>query len=132
MDCALAAITAARSRAFISGSGRPILAATVISRDSLENRFERFLSCAPLRYMMFLYLEWPAMAGPLSQAERGAIGVEQRVHLLTRVRLHFPQTDDRPHRLGVVAARFGFRIDVANIVGHRLFLFLEPLDALDE
>src|SRR3954454_25356273 len=62
MDCALAALTAARRRAFMSGSGAPILAATVISRLSLENIAERFLSCAPLRYMMFLYLLWPAIA----------------------------------------------------------------------
>jgi hypothetical protein len=27
----------------------------------LENIAERFLSCAPLRCMMFLNLEWPAM-----------------------------------------------------------------------
>jgi hypothetical protein len=27
----------------------------------LEKRAERFLSCAPFRYMMFLNLEWPAM-----------------------------------------------------------------------
>jgi hypothetical protein len=45
----------------MSGSGMPILAATVISRLSLENIAERFLSCAPLRCMMFLNLEWPAM-----------------------------------------------------------------------
>jgi hypothetical protein len=48
----------------MSGSGRPIFAATVISRASLENIAERFLSCAPLRCMMFLNLEWPAMAVP--------------------------------------------------------------------
>ena len=39
----------------------PIFAATVISRLSLENIALRFLSCAPLRCMMFLNLEWPAM-----------------------------------------------------------------------
>ena len=61
IDCALAALTAARRRGFMSGSGRPILAATVISRLSLENMPERFLSCAPLRCMMFLNLEWPAI-----------------------------------------------------------------------
>src|SRR3990167_4465794 len=61
IDCAFAAITAARRRGFMSGSGVPILAATVISRESLENIAERFLSCAPLRCMMFLNLEWPAM-----------------------------------------------------------------------
>src|SRR5438309_11966965 len=47
----------------MSGSGVPIFAATVISRLSLENIAERFLSCAPLRCMMFLNLEWPAMCG---------------------------------------------------------------------
>src|SRR3989337_96741 len=60
-DCALAALTASRRRGFISGSGMPDLAATVISRLSLENIAERFLSCAPLRCMMFLNLEWPAI-----------------------------------------------------------------------
>src|SRR3546814_15967084 len=59
IDCALAAPTAARRRGFMSGSGVPIFAATVISRLSLEKSAERFLSCAPLRYMMFLNLEWP-------------------------------------------------------------------------
>jgi hypothetical protein len=62
IDCALAALTASRRRGFISGSGMPILAATVISRLSLENMAERFLSCAPLRCMMFLNLLWPATA----------------------------------------------------------------------
>src|SRR4051812_13624819 len=62
MDWARAVVTAALSRAFASGSGSPIFAATVISRESLENIAERFLSCAPLRYMMFLNLLWPAMA----------------------------------------------------------------------
>src|ERR1700712_4447728 len=62
-----AEMTAERSRAFISGSGRPARAATVISRLSLENSEERFLSCAPLRYMMFLYLEWPAFGASAPQ-----------------------------------------------------------------
>jgi hypothetical protein len=62
IDWARAASTAARSRGLASGSGRPALAATVISRDSLENIAERFLSCAPLRYMMFLNLLWPAIS----------------------------------------------------------------------
>jgi len=41
IDWALAFWIARRSRAFISGSGSPALAATVISRASLENIFER-------------------------------------------------------------------------------------------
>src|SRR5688572_1855215 len=62
MFWARAACTAVLRRAFMAGSGRPILAAAVISRASLENSLDRFLSCAPLRNWMFLNLEWPAMA----------------------------------------------------------------------
>ena len=46
----------------MSGSGMPILAATVISRASLENIFDLTASWRPLRCMMFLNCEWPAMA----------------------------------------------------------------------
>src|SRR5882757_4029778 len=56
-----AEMIAARSRAFIAGSGWPILAATVISRASLPNNFDFWASCRPLRCMMFLNWEWPAM-----------------------------------------------------------------------
>jgi hypothetical protein len=45
---------------------------------------------------------------------------------------HFPQADDHPHDLGVVAGGLRLRIDVADVVRDRLFLFLEPLDSLDE
>src|SRR5437867_1077792 len=65
MFCARAAWIAPLSRAFMAGSGRPIFAAAVISRASLEKSLERFLSWAPLRNWMFLNFEWPAM-GPLS------------------------------------------------------------------
>src|SRR3569623_634467 len=60
-DSALALFTARRRRAFIAGSGRPAVAATVISRESVENSLERALSARPLRCMMFLNLECPAM-----------------------------------------------------------------------
>src|ERR1700761_1690649 len=56
-----AEMIAARSRAFIAGSGWPILAATVISRASLLNSFDFWASCRPLRCMMFLNWECPAM-----------------------------------------------------------------------
>src|SRR5580704_16078120 len=49
-----AAKTAARSRAFMPGSGGPNFAATVISRASLENSLERIASCLPFLCMMFL------------------------------------------------------------------------------
>ena len=58
---ALALLTARRRRGFMAGSGRPDLAATVMSRDSLENSLDRCASARPLRCMMFLNLEWPAM-----------------------------------------------------------------------
>src|SRR5512140_2198808 len=60
-DSALALFTARRRRAFMAGSGRPDLAATVTSRESLENSLERALSARPLRCMMFVNLECPAM-----------------------------------------------------------------------
>src|SRR3954451_23781975 len=56
-----AEMIAARRRAFIAGSGWPILAATVISRASFENSFDFCASCRPLRCMMFLNWECPAM-----------------------------------------------------------------------
>ena len=63
MLSARAVITASRSRELEAGSGRPVLAARVMSRDSLENSLERALSCLPLRNWMFLNLECPAMLG---------------------------------------------------------------------
>src|SRR5271170_437423 len=61
MDSVRALAMASRRRALAVGSGRPCLAASVMSRDSLEKIFERFLSWAPLRNWMFLNLECPAM-----------------------------------------------------------------------
>src|SRR4030095_13980278 len=61
MDSALALATARRRRAFMAGSGMPDLAATVISRESLENSLERAASARPLRCMMFLNFECPAV-----------------------------------------------------------------------
>src|SRR5438270_3543023 len=60
MLSARAGMSAARRRGFIAGSGRTILAATVISRASLPNTFDLIASCRPLRCMMFLNWEWPA------------------------------------------------------------------------
>ena len=42
------------------------------------------------------------------------------------------QAHDRAQRLHVVAVALGLGVDVADVVGDRLLLFLEPLDALDE
>src|SRR5215203_2018455 len=75
-----AEMIAARSRAFIAGSGAPILAATVISRASLLNSFDFWASCRPLRCMMFLNWECPAMRSLFGirsgwdDGKRGVIG----------------------------------------------------------
>src|SRR3978361_101380 len=75
-----AEMIAARRRAFMEGSGWPILAATVISRASLENSFDFWASCRPLRCMMFLNWECPAMRSLsgfvryVSDGKRGVIG----------------------------------------------------------
>src|SRR6185503_10556778 len=73
IDSALALATARRRREFIAGSGRPAFAATVISRESLENSLERAESARPLRCMMFLNLEWPAMLGLRGSLKRRAM-----------------------------------------------------------
>src|SRR4029079_5252610 len=125
-------MTAARSRALASGSGRPIFAPTVSSRLSLEKRAERFLSCAPFRYMMFLNLLWPAIARSLRQPQRLAISLQHRVLLLAGVGLHFSQPYDHAHDLGVVAVGLGLGVDVADIVGDALLFCLQALDPLDE
>src|SRR5262245_26851986 len=62
IDSALALAIARRSLGFIAGSGMPDFAATVISRDRLENIFERTASWRPFRCMMFLNFECPAMS----------------------------------------------------------------------
>src|SRR3984885_12392829 len=65
MFSARAAMTAARSRGFMAGSGVPSFAETVISRASLPNNFDFAASCRPLRCMMFLNCEWPAIVHSL-------------------------------------------------------------------
>jgi transcriptional/translational regulatory protein YebC/TACO1 len=52
------------SATFMFGSGKPSLAETVISRANFANIFERTASCLPLRCMMFLNCEWPAIVFP--------------------------------------------------------------------
>ena len=69
MDSALALATARRRRGFMAGSGMPILAAMVISRESLENSLERAASWRPFLCMMFLNFECPAIGS--SRGRRG-------------------------------------------------------------
>src|SRR5580700_7148338 len=101
MFSARAAMMAARNRAFMAGSGVPSFAETVISRASLPNNFDLTASCRPLRCMMFLNCEWPAIVHSLRLSR----------HLI------FPQLTerntirhagggiggtDRPHAVGVI------------------------------
>src|SRR5580700_9522520 len=103
MFSARAAMMAARSRAFMAGSGVPSLAETVISRASLPNNFDFTASCRPLRCMMFLNCEWPAIVHslrlsrhvifpPLRERNTGAIR-----HARGRI-----GGADRPHAVGVI------------------------------
>src|ERR1700754_1274240 len=57
-----AAIIAARRRGLALGSAAPKRAAVVISRISLVKIFALAASWRPLRCMMFLNWEWPAIA----------------------------------------------------------------------
>src|SRR6266849_4896860 len=68
MFSARAAMMAARRREFMAGSGMPSLAATVISRASLLNSLDFTASCRPLRCMMFLNCECPAIGAFLGRA----------------------------------------------------------------
>src|SRR3954463_925918 len=107
MFSARAARMAARRRGFMFGSGRPILAATVTSRASLENTFERTASTRPLRCMMFLNWECPAIAG-LRECGRGGSwrksarqatdGVDEVAYKAARAGRKAPEETDRVRR----------------------------------
>src|SRR6266849_8364233 len=86
MFSARAAMMAARSRGFIAGSGMPSLAATVISRASLLNSLDFTASCRPLRCMMFLNCECPAIGAFLGRAgalngDASCVGLSQAPRL---------------------------------------------------
>src|SRR6201746_1902466 len=83
-----AEMAAARSRALIAGSGWPSLAATVISRASLPNSFDFWASCRPLRCMMFLNWECPAMRC-LSGFVRDERSVGARRYRLTAAKIKY-------------------------------------------
>src|SRR3974390_2236326 len=68
----------------------------------------------------------------LEHAERMQIGFEQRLLLLALVDILFAQADNNTQRLDVKAVALGLGVDVADIIGDRLFLFLHPFDPLDE
>src|ERR687896_345554 len=69
MFAARAAAIAERRRGLVLGSGNPDLAAALNSRISLVKSLRRGASCAPLRYMMFLNCECPAMSSQFLDAD---------------------------------------------------------------
>src|SRR6516225_1575342 len=74
----------------------------------------------------------PLSISSLEHAERVHIGFEQRLLLLALVAVLLAQADNDTQCLDVKAVALGLGIDIANVVGDRFFLFLEPLDPLDK
>src|SRR5271154_131834 len=101
MFSARAAMMAARNRAFMAGSGVPSLAETVISRASLPNNFDFTASCRPLRCMMFLNCEWPAIVHSL-RLSRHVIFPPLRERNTIRHARGRVDGADRPHAVGVI------------------------------
>ena len=60
------------------------------------------------------------------------VEVEQRLLLLPLGDVLLAEPDDRAERLGVEAVALGLGVDFLDVVGERLLLLLEPLDALDD
>src|SRR5579871_467392 len=73
-----------------------------------------------------------AMTDLNQHAERVQIGLQDSFLLLALVDVLLAQAHDGAQRLDVVAVDLGLAVDVADVVGDRLLLFFEPLDAFDE
>src|SRR6478609_5964624 len=65
-------------------------------------------------------------------ADRLQIEVEDRLFLLALFEIALAQRDDLAQHLDVVAVALGLGIDLLDVVGDRLLLFLEALDALHD
>src|SRR5208282_6049024 len=65
-------------------------------------------------------------------AERVQVGLENGLLLLALVDVLLAQPHHSAQRLDVETVALGLGKDVANVVGDRLLLFFEPLDAFDE
>src|SRR5580704_8952863 len=101
MFSARAAMMAARSRGFMAGSGVPSLAETVISRASLPNNFDFAASCRPLRCMMFLNCEWPAIVHSLRLSRHLIFPPLTECNTVRHARGRIGRAD-RPHPVGVI------------------------------
>src|SRR5580692_5314402 len=104
MFSARAAMMAARSRGFIAGSGVPSFAETVISRASLPNNFDFAASCRPLRCMMFLNCEWPAIVHSLGLSRHLIFPPLRERNTIRHARGRIGRAD-RPHAVGVIKVR---------------------------
>src|SRR5262249_2929827 len=73
MFSARAAMTAARRRGFMAGAGIPLFAAAGVFRAGFSNSLDFVAACRPLRWLMFLDWEWPALgcsSAPLAPRAR--------------------------------------------------------------
>src|SRR5580700_9804162 len=101
MFSARAAMMAARNRAFMAGSGVPSFAETVISRASLPNNFDFAASCRPLRCMMFLNCEWPAIVHSLGLSRHVIFPPLWERNTIRHARGRVGRAD-RPHAVGMI------------------------------
>ena len=64
--------------------------------------------------------------------QRLQVGFEDRFLLLALLLVLLAQPHHGAQRLHVVAVAFGLGIDIADVVGDRLFFFFQAFDALDD
>src|SRR5262249_54896542 len=74
----------------------------------------------------------PCSQSSVQHAGRMHVVLENRLLLAPFIGILLAQPHDHAQRLDVKAIGLGFGINVANVVGDRFFLFLQPLDALHE
>ena len=74
----------------------------------------------------------PLSAYRRQHPQRVQIGVQDQLVLLPLLGVLLAQADHGAQRLDVEAVALRFGIDVADVVGDGLLLFLQPLDPLDE
>jgi uncharacterized protein YcbK (DUF882 family) len=72
---------------------------------------------------------WPARS---DHAQRLQVGFENCLVLPALVGVLLAHADDGAQRLDLVAVALRFRIHIADVVGDRLLLFLQPLDPFDD
>src|SRR5580700_510552 len=74
----------------------------------------------------------PGMTGPSNHTQRVQVGLQNSLLLLALVDVLLAQPHHDPQRLDVEAIALSLGINVADVVGDRLLLFLELFNALNE